>query len=202
MGCSGKIKLVLILTKGLINRRSSIDRYSRTRASAMQASPIPRHCDYKEEELYRQIQENDPVFDLFSLLVLHSNESRLTGVLTLAQLDMALFSISSLITVRLPFVLEAKLRLSLRPRLQPIFILDSRISQLPLAIPMSTTNQTAGPSTDNFSAIFNVASAEYQRLTGKSLDTHPFAAQLDTCQNPEAVSNVLRSQAQAFSKFR
>jgi hypothetical protein len=86
--------------------------------------------------------------------------------------------------------------------LQPIFILDSRISQLPLAIPMSTTNQTAGPSTDNFSAIFNVASAEYQRLTGKSLDTHPFAAQLDTCQNPEAVSNVLRSQAQAFSKFR
>ena len=67
---------------------------------------------------------------------------------------------------------------------------------------MSANNQTAGPSTDNFSAIFNVASTEYQRLTGKSLDTHPFAAQLDTCQNPEAVSDVLRNQAQAFSKFR
>ena len=67
---------------------------------------------------------------------------------------------------------------------------------------MSATNQAAGPSTDNFSAIFNVASTEYQRLTGKSLDTHPFAAQLDTCQSPDAVSNVLRTQARAFSKFR
>ena len=67
---------------------------------------------------------------------------------------------------------------------------------------MSATTQTAGPSTNNFTAIFNAASIEYQRLTGKSLDTHPFAAQLDTCQNPEAVSKVLRTQAQAFSKFR
>jgi hypothetical protein len=67
---------------------------------------------------------------------------------------------------------------------------------------MSASNQTAGPSTNNFTAIFNAASNEYERLTGKSLDTHPFAAQLDTCQNPEAVSNVLRTQAQAFSKFR
>ncbi|KAF8482402.1 hypothetical protein DFH94DRAFT_680479 [Russula ochroleuca] len=43
-------------------------------------------------------------------------------------------------------------------------------------------------------------------LTGKALDTHPFAAQLDTCQNPDAVSNLLRTllrtQTQAFSKFR
>ena len=66
---------------------------------------------------------------------------------------------------------------------------------------MSAANQTAGPSTDNFSAIFNVALTEYQRLTGKSLDNHPFAAQLDTCKTPEAISNVLRTQAQAFSKF-
>ena len=66
---------------------------------------------------------------------------------------------------------------------------------------MSAANQTAGPSTNNFTAIFNVASTEYQKLTGKSLDTHPFAAQLDTCKNPEAVSSVLRTQAQAFSKF-
>jgi hypothetical protein len=67
---------------------------------------------------------------------------------------------------------------------------------------MSASNQIAGPSTDNFSAIFNAASNEYKRLTGKSLDTHPMATQLDTCQDPEAVSNVLRTQAQAFSKFR
>ena len=67
---------------------------------------------------------------------------------------------------------------------------------------MSASHQTAGPSSENFTAIFNTAAYEYKKLTGKSLNTHPFAAQLDTCQNPEAVSNVLRTQAQAFSKFR
>ena len=75
-----------------------------------------------------------------------------------------------------------------------------------LAIPMSTSNPTAGPSagpsTDNFTAIFNAALNEYEKLTGKRLDTHPFAAQLESCQTPEAISNVLRTQAQAFSKFR
>jgi len=71
-------------------------------------------------------------------------------------------------------------------------------------IPMSTSNQSAGPSTstDNFSAIFNAASTEYARVTGKRLDTHPFAAQLDACDSPKAVSDLLRSQAQALSKFR
>jgi hypothetical protein len=67
---------------------------------------------------------------------------------------------------------------------------------------MSANNQTAGHSTDNFTAIFNAASIEYQTLTGKRLDTHPFAAQLDNCQNPEAISNILRTQAKAFSKYR
>ena len=77
-------------------------------------------------------------------------------------------------------------------------------SQFPPAIPMSASNQTPGPSTstDNFSAIFNAASTEYHRVTGKRLDTHPFAAQLDACESPKAVSDLLRIQAQAFSKFR
>ncbi|KAH9985146.1 hypothetical protein BJV77DRAFT_1071565 [Russula vinacea] len=52
---------------------------------------------------------------------------------------------------------------------------------------MSSSNQVAGPSTDNFTAIFNAASNDYLRL--------------DTCYSPEAVSNVLRTQAQAFKKF-
>ena len=73
---------------------------------------------------------------------------------------------------------------------------------LPLTIPMSASNQSAGPSTNTFTAIFNAASTEYRRLTGKSLDTHPFAAQFDTCQTPDAISNILRTQAQAFAKFR
>ena len=66
---------------------------------------------------------------------------------------------------------------------------------------MSSSIPTAGPSTDDFTAIFNAATDEYQKLTGKRLDTHPFAAQLDTCQNPEAISNVFRAQEQAFSKI-
>ena len=69
---------------------------------------------------------------------------------------------------------------------------------------MSTSNQSAGPSTstDNFTAIFNAASTEYARVTRKRLDTHPLAAQLDACDSPNAVSDLLRTQAQAFSKFR
>jgi len=67
---------------------------------------------------------------------------------------------------------------------------------------MSASNQTAGPSTDNFIAIFNAANAEYQRVTRKRLDAHPFAVQLATCDNPEAIMNIFRTQAQEFNKFR
>ena len=68
---------------------------------------------------------------------------------------------------------------------------------------MSTSNQSAVPSTstDNFTAIFNAASSEYARVTKKRLDTHPFASQLDACDSPKAVSDLLRTQAKAFSKF-
>ena len=66
---------------------------------------------------------------------------------------------------------------------------------------MSTSLQSTGPSTDNFTAIFKAASDEYQRVTGKRLDSHPFATQFDTCDSPEAVLTVLRTQAQAFSSF-
>jgi hypothetical protein len=84
----------------------------------------------------------------------------------------------------------------------PSFVHDLRISQSLLAVPMSASNQTAGPSTENFTAIFNAASNEYEKSMGKRLDTHPFAAQLDNCHDTEAVSYVLRTQAQALNKFR
>ena len=78
------------------------------------------------------------------------------------------------------------------------------LSQILPVIPMSTSNQLAGPSTstDNFTPIFNAALTEYTRLTGKHLATHPFAAQLDACDSPKAVSDLLRTQAQYFSRFR
>lgn len=68
--------------------------------------------------------------------------------------------------------------------------------------PMSASDQTAGPSANNFTAILNAASTEYHRVTKKRLDTHPFAALLDTCNTPESVSNLFRTQVRALSKFR
>ena len=109
---------------------------------------------------------------------------------------MVFFSLSSLL-----YCNHSRLATTFGPRGRP-FIHNLRTSQYPLAILMSASNPTAGPSTDNFTAIFNAALIEYQTIAGKPLDTHPYAAQLDTCQNPEAISNLLRTQAQAFNKFR
>ena len=67
---------------------------------------------------------------------------------------------------------------------------------------MSVADQIVGSSTDTFNTIFNLASTEYQTLTGQALDTHPLAARLDSCHTPNAISNVLRTQAQAFIEFR
>jgi hypothetical protein len=77
--------------------------------------------------------------------------------------------------------------------------------RFPPSVTMSATNQAAGPSrasrsTDNFTVIFQAASTEYERVTGKRLDSHPFATQLDSCDSPEAVLNALRTQVQAFDK--
>ena len=70
-----------------------------------------------------------------------------------------------------------------------------------LILPMSTNAQSANPLADKFTAIFKAASNEYQQITGKCLDSHLFTTQLDTCNSPEAVSTVLRTQAQAFGSF-
>ena len=69
---------------------------------------------------------------------------------------------------------------------------------------MSTINRVGGPSrlTDNFTAIFEAAASEYQRITGNPLDTHSFATQLDKCDSPQSFSNVLRKQFQALSAPR
>ncbi|KAH9955033.1 hypothetical protein BC827DRAFT_912226 [Russula dissimulans] len=66
---------------------------------------------------------------------------------------------------------------------------------------MSTSHQVAGPSTDTFTAIFNAAATKYYNITGKRLESHPLSAQLGTCRSPEAISSILRTQAQAFSQF-
>jgi len=67
---------------------------------------------------------------------------------------------------------------------------------------MSADNQTPSSSTDNFTQIINAALNEYHKVTGKRLDTHPFATQLNTCHTPEAVLTVFQTQAEAFRKSR
>jgi hypothetical protein len=56
---------------------------------------------------------------------------------------------------------------------------------------MSESDQLSGPltSTDSFTAIFKAASTKYQRVTGKCLDTRPFADQLDT--NKDGAKHLL-----------
>ncbi|KAI0286400.1 hypothetical protein BC826DRAFT_90964 [Russula brevipes] len=97
---------------------------------------------------------------------------------------------------------------SLPYNLQPDFVHDicpplpPFPPQFPPSILMSASNQAATTSVETFTAIFNSALTEYQRITGEHPGAHPFAAQLTICHSPEAVSNVLRDQAQALSDFR
>ncbi|KAI0288084.1 hypothetical protein BC826DRAFT_722299 [Russula brevipes] len=62
----------------------------------------------------------------------------------------------------------------------------------------STSNQGPATSTSNFVSIFQTAYEEYKALTRQDLDAHPFAAELDQCNSPEAISNLLQKQAHAF----
>ena len=56
------------------------------------------------------------------------------------------------------------------------------------------------PSILDFTPVFNAAINKFYKITGKSLDTHPFAEQLGTCRNPEAVSKVFQIQVKAFRR--
>jgi hypothetical protein len=70
------------------------------------------------------------------------------------------------------------------------------------AIPMSTRDQTPNASTSNFTPIFQTACDEYKRLTGHDLATHPFATELDHCNSPDGILDVLGKQSQAFATSR
>jgi hypothetical protein len=65
-----------------------------------------------------------------------------------------------------------------------------------------STNQTAGLSTANFTAIFDAASNEYKTLTKQDLETHPCAAAVENSRSPDSVMDAFRMQAQALDKFR
>jgi hypothetical protein len=62
------------------------------------------------------------------------------------------------------------------------------------------------PETDlsmsNFVEIFRAASENYKKLTKQDLESHPFAAKLDSCDSPTATLVLFRKQAQDFDEFR
>jgi hypothetical protein len=68
--------------------------------------------------------------------------------------------------------------------------------------PMSTSNQASSASASNSTAIFQAAHDEYKKFTGSDLDTHPFASELDSCNSPDGVLNVLQKQAQTCNRSR
>ncbi|KAH8989208.1 hypothetical protein EDB86DRAFT_2831707 [Lactarius hatsudake] len=66
------------------------------------------------------------------------------------------------------------------------------------AIPMSAVVM----STSAFKAIFDNALEEYKKKTGTNLTTHPLANNLQTCDSPDAVLNVLQEHIQAYEESR
>ncbi|KAI0249056.1 hypothetical protein BJV78DRAFT_1284306 [Lactifluus subvellereus] len=67
---------------------------------------------------------------------------------------------------------------------------------------MSLGERETNPTISNFASIFKRAAKEYKKLTKKDLRTHPFAAQFDRCDSPDAVLAVFRGQAQTFEEYR
>ena len=63
-----------------------------------------------------------------------------------------------------------------------------------------TPNTTA--SSSNFTALFDVALAEYTKVTGKDLRDHPLAGMIDRCESPGAILAIFQEQTRAFDEFR
>jgi hypothetical protein len=63
---------------------------------------------------------------------------------------------------------------------------------------MSASDQTPGPSTVNYNAIFEAAVTEYKADTGHFLKTHPFSAALEPLNSPDAILKVFQTITQNF----
>ena len=57
---------------------------------------------------------------------------------------------------------------------------------------------SASTSSPNFETIFAAALKEYNKRTKKDIADHPLAAQIQSCDSPNAVLTVLQTQVQTF----
>jgi hypothetical protein len=62
---------------------------------------------------------------------------------------------------------------------------------------MLSINSDSTPSS-NFQSIFDAALEEYESRTGKNLLEHPLAAQLQSCNSPAEIINLLQGLVQQF----
>jgi hypothetical protein len=69
-----------------------------------------------------------------------------------------------------------------------------------MSAPVLASNQAPIDPTSNFALIFRGACDEYKKLTGHDLYTHPFARELESCNSPDIILDVLRRQAETFIK--
>ncbi|KAI9434678.1 hypothetical protein H4582DRAFT_2100870 [Lactarius indigo] len=57
-------------------------------------------------------------------------------------------------------------------------------------------------SSSNFDVIFTTAFKAYKKRTGQDIISHPLAAQLKTCDSPDAILAILRAQVEEFDQSR
>jgi len=60
----------------------------------------------------------------------------------------------------------------------------------------------AGPSSPNFHVILSNALKAYEKQTKHDLLAHPLAVQLQACQSPSSILNVLQQQVQELNRSR
>ncbi|KAI0295154.1 hypothetical protein B0F90DRAFT_1638316, partial [Multifurca ochricompacta] len=66
----------------------------------------------------------------------------------------------------------------------------------------NTRNASNGVSSSTFLSVFDAASKEYKKKTGQDLHAHPFAAELNSCDSPDAVLGVFQKQADVLDGIR
>ena len=72
----------------------------------------------------------------------------------------------------------------------------------PSLLPFMSHAQPTVSSSSNFELIINNALEKYKKRTKNDLITHPLAAQLQTCDSPNAILAVLQQQVQGLDQSR
>jgi len=73
--------------------------------------------------------------------------------------------------------------------------------RVPTLTPMSQTRPTPA-SSSNFQVVFNNALRTYEKHTKNDLLSHPLATQLQTCDSPSAILDLLHQQVQGLNQSR